>query len=199
MKSVKRASAHFQKKEPPLETILRLLRYRKVAKFIPIDALVLDIGCGYEGDLLRKLSPIISKGVGIDLSVTKDIIRKNIFLKKCSADKKLPFPDNQFNIVAALALIEHVNDPKKFLSESLRVLKKGGVLLLTTPSRTSKPILEFLAFKVGAISKREIEDHKKYYTKSSLYKELTKAGFEKDKIIITSFELGLNLFAKTTK
>jgi len=45
----------------------------------------------------------------------------------------LPFPDATFDLVCALDIIEHVDDDDSALSELSRVVKTGGVLLISIP------------------------------------------------------------------
>ncbi len=47
----------------------------------------------------------------------------------------VPFADAEFDAVFAGEVIEHVPDPRVALAEWLRVLKPGGVLILTTPNK----------------------------------------------------------------
>lgn len=47
----------------------------------------------------------------------------------------IPFPDNSFDAVISISVLEHVDDPVKYLREALRVLKKGGSLYLAFPNR----------------------------------------------------------------
>jgi len=58
------------------------------------------------------------------------------YILKASAEK-MPFPDNSFDSIVAGELIEHLKNPRAFVKESARVLKKGGVLALSTPNRKS--------------------------------------------------------------
>ena len=41
--------------------------------------------------------------------------------------EKLPFPDNQFDIVTSFGLLEHFENPQTAISEMVRVLKPGGL------------------------------------------------------------------------
>jgi len=46
--------------------------------------------------------------------------------------QNLPYEDNAFDFVISDQVIEHLEDPKKAIEESRRVLKKGGVAIHTT-------------------------------------------------------------------
>lgn len=46
---------------------------------------------------------------------------------------KLPFKDNSVDYVVAGETIEHLEEPKKFVDEALRVLMPGGYLAISTP------------------------------------------------------------------
>ena len=80
----------------------------------------------------------------------------------------LPFESNSFDVVTMLAVLEHLDDPFGVAREIERVLRPGGRMVITVPSVKAKPVLEFLAFRVGLVSKEEILDHKRYYTKDDL-------------------------------
>jgi len=60
----------------------------------------------------------------------------NEYILKASAEK-MPFKKNEFDSIIAGELIEHLKNPEKFVSESARVLKRSGVLALSTPNRKS--------------------------------------------------------------
>jgi len=65
------------------------------------------------------------------------------------------------------------------LREIRRVLKNGGALIGTVPSKAAKPVLEFLSYKLGIVNEAEIRDHKQYFNKKDLLEIFAKAGFEK--------------------
>jgi 2-polyprenyl-3-methyl-5-hydroxy-6-metoxy-1,4-benzoquinol methylase len=47
----------------------------------------------------------------------------------------LPFSDGSFDIILALELVEHISSVSAFAQEVARVLKPGGLCLISTPSR----------------------------------------------------------------
>ncbi len=147
-----------------MENFLSDCRYRKITLFISSSSEVLDLGCGYNGRLLQKIESKISRGVGLDISVSKDTGSEKIKLIKHDLNQPLPFSEDEFDTVTSLAVLEHLDEPQKSLQEIRRVLKPGGKLLLTTPSTYGKPVLDFLAF-LHLVSLREIEDHKSYFNK----------------------------------
>ena len=49
-------------------------------------------------------------------------------------EERLPFNDEEFDAVTCLEGIEHVLRPEALFSELARVLKKGGLLIITTPN-----------------------------------------------------------------
>lgn len=48
--------------------------------------------------------------------------------------EKLPFPNEMFDLIVSLAVIEHVQDVNKVLEEAFRVLKPGGWLYVEVPN-----------------------------------------------------------------
>jgi len=47
----------------------------------------------------------------------------------------LPFEDESFDIVFHQGLLEHFHDPQPLMRENVRVLKKGGLLLIDVPQK----------------------------------------------------------------
>lgn len=176
-----RIKAHNEKKEPVLESILSNWRYRKIIKHITNGSNVLDLGCGYNADFLKKIQNKNCEYVGVDISVNKELSLKNVNLIEYNLNKELPFNNNSFDFVVSLANLEHLINPEAVLADIYRVLKPNGTLLLTTPGVYAKPILEFLSFKLHLISKDEIEDHKNYFNKKILTNLCKTVGFSEIK------------------
>jgi len=105
------------------------------------DNTVLDVGCG-DGALTYR---IVEKGanvIGIDNSEEGIKLAEEIFNKKqvltqfILADAyKMPIKSNSIDCVILSEVIEHVAKPQKLLSETQRVLKKKGKVVISTPYR----------------------------------------------------------------
>ena len=194
-----RKKSHFQDKEPLFEGLLQNLRFPKIKPYILNRSKVLDLGCGYNAPLLRFFEDKISEGVGVDISVNKKGSTKKVTLLSRRLDKPLKMVKNHFDLVTSLAVSEHLNNPLVMYKTAYKALKPGGKFVLTTPSPTAKPILEFLSYRLGLISKQEIADHKKYYSISEIKNLLKTAGFKTRRIEISLFLFGLNTFAVAKK
>ena len=57
----------------------------------------------------------------------------------------LPFADQSFDVATLTAVIEHLPKPEKAIQEASRILKPGGILIVTSPD----PFWEHMATKVG--------------------------------------------------
>lgn len=169
------------------DKIIEWFRFTNIISNIPYSKQLLDIGCGYDGKLLKILrnKQLIAQGVGIDLSVSAKKY-KYIKLIPTNTENNLPFTSNNFDTVVSLALIEHLHNPTKVIKDMHRVLKPDGILLITTPNAKWRGLLEFLA-SVGLISKNEIDDHKTYFSTRSMFNCLKSNGFDSKKIAITTY------------
>jgi ubiquinone/menaquinone biosynthesis C-methylase UbiE len=86
-----------------------------------------------------------------------------------------PFNDNTFDIVFHQGLLEHFSSPYRLLSENLRILKKGGFLVVDVPQTFHiytifKHILMFLGLWFGGWERQ--------FTLGSLTALLKKCGFK---------------------
>jgi len=127
----------------------------------PVET-VADFGCGSSAPLLHTLleKGVTKKAIGIDLNPDFSAETKTLSLFKANLNEPLPLKDNSLDAVLSLATLEHLDEPDLHLREIHRTLKPEGTLLLTTPSPRGKPVLEFLAYRLKIIDRREIEDHR---------------------------------------
>jgi SAM-dependent methyltransferase len=98
---------------------------------------VLDAGCG-EGYGANALADSAASVVGVDLEqeVVEHATASYPRVRFERADLlALPFPGRSFDAVVSLQVIEHLHRPREFVSECARVLRPGGVLVISTPNR----------------------------------------------------------------
>jgi SAM-dependent methyltransferase len=132
---------------------------------------VLEVGCG-EGYGTALLASSAAQVIGLDydaLTIAHAARRypQARFVRGNLA--ALPLPSASVDVVATLQVIEHVWNHNEFVRECLRVLRPGGLLLVTTPNRlTFSPGLEV---PVNPF-------HTKEFTGAELAELLTANGFD---------------------
>ena len=95
---------------------------------------LLDVGCG-DGTFSGLVSKRFQEVHGVDFSevALARAAALGVITRQADLDKQgLPYPDESFDHVVCLDVIEHVIDPVHLLSECRRVLARRGFLLLTT-------------------------------------------------------------------
>jgi len=146
---------------------------------------LLDVGCG-DGTLGYYAKAKYKEVYGVDISEKAlNIARKRgVITFKVDLNKEaLPFSNNFFDAVTCLDVIEHVIDPRFLVGEIHRVLKKGGILIISTPNIRYWRYLFSLIFK-GRFPKTsndtELWDggHLHYFTFKDVEDLLTKYGFK---------------------
>lgn len=190
-----RDRSHGQGAEPWLEGVLASLRYRRSLAFLRRlaaergrEVLGLDLGCGYHGRFVALAGALPAvRFRGADVRVRLD--EPSLIAMDLEAPAPLDFvPD----VVTMHAVIEHLPRPERVVAWVHEVLAPGGYLLATVPSRRSQPLLEFLAFRLGVISRAEIEDHERYYDRSDLEELLLPPGGPFAGLEHRYFQLGMN-------
>ena len=156
---------------------------------------IIDFGCGSNFQNITKKYSKASRAVLIDLygdDFTKNnikFINYNNNLNKIDIELK----NEKFDIIILAAVIEHLNNPEVIIKYLKKFLNENGYFLLTAPSIYSKPILEFMAFKLNIINADLVKEHKRYYNKHE-YIDLAKKT-ESNLINFKFFLLGMNTIA----
>ena len=87
------------------------------------DKRCLEIGCGR-----GVFQDLVGDYTGIDISRSVGRFMHKPFLQASATE--LPFPENSFDAIWTITVLEHVPHPERGLEEMHRVLKPGGLLLL---------------------------------------------------------------------
>jgi len=102
---------------------------------------VVDIGAG-DGAFSSLLARSGARVTVVDnQQAGLDVAQKMFGLRKLTADfilgdaGKVPLPDASADAVTCIELIEHLDHPEELMKEAKRILKPGGVFIVTTPHR----------------------------------------------------------------
>lgn len=98
---------------------------------------VLEAGCGegYGADLIADVARRVV-GLDYDESAVAHVKARYPRVEMLHGNlAALPLPDEAVDVVVNFQVIEHLWDQGQFVAECLRVLRPGGVLLMSTPNR----------------------------------------------------------------
>jgi SAM-dependent methyltransferase len=162
---------------------------------------ILDIGCGFHARYLVNLQDRLGHGTGIDFRVSEECLKnpKLSFVLGEAEPALAGLPDQGFDVVLFISVLEHLWEPLAALTHCHRVLKPGGVLLVNVPTWAAKPVLELSAFRLGTSPACEMDDHKMYYGKRDLWPLAVRAGFKPSLVKLKYENLGMTLFAKAQR
>lgn len=142
----------------------------------------LDIGCG-NGKVSEKIKDLGIETYGFDIS--EEALRKaetrGIKTQVGDIHMALPYQDSFFDIVFAGEVIEHIADPRSFVIEINRILKNGGLFVLTTPNLAGldnriKMLFGKIPRCIDPLSSHHYQ-HVRPFTFSSLKEFLERGGF----------------------
>jgi len=190
-----------------LEEFLARKRAQRANNLIPQSyrsGRILDVGCGtYPAFLLLTA---FTEKYGIDKTYSAlwqtELKDRSLTLMNHDIEHEapLPFRDDYFDTVTMLAVFEHITHDNlpRALRELNRVLKRGGLLVITTPAKWTGFILNGMA-RLRLISSLEIKDHKGLYTADIIFTTLQHGGFSLENIKLGYFEFYMNTWVTAIK
>lgn len=161
----------------------------------------LEVGCG-DGYFSEMISDFAKKIVATDIKkkIAGSVFRKKNINFQIVDGSSLPFKRERFDLIFSIDVIEHVDDDQKFINESLRVLKKGGFLVVVAPNkrRLANIIFALFGFKrryplllgESAIGGQVI--HLREYTKNDLLNLVSKSRLKTTNCRIIGCYLGIS-------
>ena len=108
------------------------LAYHAAAERIAGEVLEIGTGSGYG---IEIVAPRASRFVTVDKHAPDpELLRlPNVTFRQCTVPP-LDFPDGSFDCVISFQVIEHIRRDADFVQEIHRVLRPGGLAILTTPN-----------------------------------------------------------------
>jgi 2-polyprenyl-3-methyl-5-hydroxy-6-metoxy-1,4-benzoquinol methylase/Zn ribbon nucleic-acid-binding protein len=164
--TVKRATARLQ--------LAELAAYLRKSGREPQGLRLLEIGCGY-GNLLLEAKNLGFSVRGLDYSAHAAATANHKLGSEVVRAAPTPtglFPANSFDVCVLADVIEHVRDPRRFLSDLLPLLDKNGIIFIATPDLNS------LSAKL--LGPRWVEyklEHLYYFNAESISRLLRNIGF----------------------
>lgn len=171
---------------------------KELASLCPSKGNVLDVGCG-RGAFLKLAHGEGWRAEGLETSTEH--------LKSFEGDSDIVVSQKDFlsmdgndgtwDVIALWDLIEHVNDPVRWVRQCFARLKPRGFLVIATPNHFS--LLDFLSYCSyrlsfglikGGLEKLYTIDHTLYFTHRTLGKLLEDAGFRLMRTIRVNTDLG---------
>lgn len=153
---------------------------------------VLDIGCG-DGIHTLLIGRKVGHITGIDINADFVAIARSYAARmgtRVKADfldqplEKIGFPDNHFDAIFSICVIEHIDNYQEVLQECLRILKPGGKILFTVDT------LENISDPDLVQKHRQAHHVVQYFRPDTLDSLLADIGFQ-DLVLSSLFRSGL--------
>ena len=152
----------------------------------PLEGLrLLDAGCG-GGLVTEPMARLGAHAVGIDAGdknikaamVHADSVHVDVDYRVGTVEGLIAAGEPVFDIVLALEVVEHVQDPARFLADCAALVKPGGMMVMATLNRTAK------AFALAVVGAEHVlrwlpvgtHDWSKFVTPEEARAALTGAG-----------------------
>jgi len=149
--------ALLREKKPDLKYRLRRRTYeilKTIARFSPHPRVMLDLGTA-EGRMLEKIKIKYPSSLCVGIDYSLPLLNygakrfPDINLVRADIQNLRFLKEETFDVIIAAAVMEHLALPQKMLSESFRLLKKNGIIIITSPHPFWEKIANFLGLIKG--------------------------------------------------
>jgi 2-polyprenyl-3-methyl-5-hydroxy-6-metoxy-1,4-benzoquinol methylase len=107
---------------------------------------IVDVGCG-TGRLRTFLGDMIESYAGVDAIQYEGLPSGIAFMRSDLNRDPIPVPDHSADMAISIETIEHLENPRAFVRELVRIVKPGGWIVVTTPNQRSVVSLGALLLK----------------------------------------------------
>ena len=136
-----------------------------------VDGYCLDVGCGGGATVALVGETIPAFGVDLSIEALDHAVSRGLRGLVRAEGAHLPFTAESYGLALALDVIEHHPQPEEMLREMWRVLRPGGVAIVTVP-----------AFEWMWSHHDHVLGHYRRYTSKRLVAEAARAGFEVERV-----------------
>jgi 2-polyprenyl-3-methyl-5-hydroxy-6-metoxy-1,4-benzoquinol methylase len=143
------------------------------------SGILVDAGCG-AGDLWRATRGRFSQCIGID-AVRYPQLPEDVTFHQADLDRaQLPLPEGVADTTAAVEVIEHLENPRAFMRELVRITRPRGWVVVTTPNQLSALSLLTLIAKgrFSAFQERDYPAHRTALLEIDLRRIAAESGLE---------------------
>jgi ubiquinone/menaquinone biosynthesis C-methylase UbiE len=98
------------------------------------ERIIVDVGCG-TGVFSKALAS--NRHLVIAVDIESRLLREfeDPYIEKVCADaQQLPLRDGSVDVVLSISLLEHLENPAKWVQELYRILRQGGVAIIQIPN-----------------------------------------------------------------
>lgn len=114
-------------------------------KELNLTGSILDYGSGKGQFLKLAHSQKFRNLTGTDIMPRPDDLPQEISWTQTDLNEELPFEKESFDVIVALEVIEHLENPRHMMRVLNKLLKPGGHLILSTPNNHSwRSIMTFI-------------------------------------------------------
>jgi SAM-dependent methyltransferase len=155
-------------------------KFRYLRKYFFREAKILDFGCGM-GQFTRLCKEGRFKIYGYDVSgFAASRLRKKHRIPALSTPvNRTLYPKEFFDFIVLFDVIEHIKDFEKTIGHFYYWLKKGGMLILTTPNIKS---WDARLFRESWDSYQKRPEHIYFFSPKSISSVINKVGFNDVKV-----------------
>jgi SAM-dependent methyltransferase len=172
-----------------LDRFIRDRRLREVARRLPRDARVLDVGC-HDGTLFFQLGDGLGEGLGLDPALEQTVDASRYQLRPGRFPADAPPEPSAYDVVTMVAVFEHLTaaEQRAAAGETFRLLRPRGLVVMTVPSPTVDRLLDGL-MRLRLLHGMDAEAHHGF-DPAAVVPMFVDAGFRLS--LHRRFELGLN-------